>query len=224
MGTARYILVIPACAALVWLASGAVRLGFADTTTHESLRTMASWSARNIQPPLAEWLAVRNNLDEAALRSPNDPALHETLGVLLFQRAGTFEFVGLAHEKFVASLGLRPTSPYAWASVAAARYAQGKTDALFEVALVNAIALGPSEAEVQWTVADLGLAVWDDVSDATRRSIRTAIAAGMQRDPLGFLQVSQRRGRLDPACRHVAGNKRITDTKWVNLCEGRGTT
>lgn len=125
----------------------------------------------------------------------------------------------LAHAYFSQSLGIRPSSPYSWASLAAARYALGKTDATFESALVNAVLLGPSEAEVQATVADFGLAVWDEVQPATRVAIEAAVHSGMRRNPMEMLRILQRRGRLEMACRFIGESRRGADSKWLDLCD-----
>jgi len=216
--------IVPVLAGIAWVSVHAVRMGSADSVVHDALRSMAVWSAKRTWPDLDQWLAVRNDLAHAARLAPGDPATRDTLGVLHVQRAGTPQFMDLAHEHFAAALMLRPSSPYSWASIAMARYGLGKTDRIFEAALVNAMRLGPSEAEVQATVADLGLAVWDEVAPATRTAIEQAIGAGMRRNPMEMLQISQRRGRLEPACRHLEGNRRITEPKWLNLCARREIT
>ena len=86
---------------------------------------------------------------------------------------------------------------------------------------MNAVRMGPSEPEVQAAVADLGLAMWDELQPASRGAAEQAIAAGMRRSPPEMLTISMRRGRLEPACRHVGFIRRIDDPKWSQLCESR---
>jgi Flp pilus assembly protein CpaB len=84
--------------------------------------------------------------------------------------------------------------------------------------------MGPWEPEVQRVVADVGLATFNEVQARTRATIERMVAFGMRRQPLEILQIAQRRGRLDVACRHVADNKHVTDLKWITLCEKGRTT
>ena len=149
------------------------------------------------------------------LRIPQPP---ELLGVLHLRRAGRAEYAELALEHFARALELRPSSPYTWANVAEARYRLGMTQAPFERILVVTQRLGPSEPETQRLVADLGLAMWDEIRPETQGAVAAAIGAGMRRNPLEMLQISERRGRLALACTHVPGDKRLRETKWVQVC------
>jgi hypothetical protein len=45
------------------------------------------------------------------------------------------------------------------------------------------------------------------------------VAAGFRRNPLEMLQISERRGRLDIACRHLEGNTRMPDARWAEMCQ-----
>ena len=123
-----------------------------------------------------------------------------------------------ASVHFLKAIELRPTAPNAWANIAAVRYREGGTGAGFEAALVRAAQLGPYEPEVQGVVANYGLAVFNEVTPATRSAIEAMVAAGMKRKPLEMLQIADRRGRLEVACRHLAGPPRQTDSKVTQLC------
>lgn len=221
---ARIAMVVPATAALIGLSVLAYTMGNAETIAYGASREIDTWSATRSQPGIDTWMRVRADLHRAQRLSSGDPTVQELLGVLHARRASPQAFFEVALEHFVRALELRPTSPYTWANIAEARYQLGRTDSRFQELLVRAATLGPAEPEVQRTVADLGLAFWDEVSPVTRAAVERAIASGMRRNPVEMLQISQRRGRLEPACRHVEGNQRITDPKWVNLCESRRTT
>jgi hypothetical protein len=81
--------------------------------------------------------------------------------------------------------------------------------------------MGPAEPEVQRTVIDYGLALWDEESPQTRQAVETAITGAMKRDPAEALQIAERRGRLAVACRHLADAPRRVDPEWRLLCRRR---
>lgn len=211
-------------AILIALSVAAARMGLAESAGNDADLAARGWAARGQPPAFEEWLTVRDDLYRAARRSPANAALRERLGTLHARRAFDPDYFEIALEELSRALVLRPTSPYAWAAYAEVSYHLGRTGPAFEAALRNAAMLGPSEAEVLKTVADFGLAVWDEATPATRAATEMAIRAGMQRNPLAMLQVSERRGRLDPACRHYTPHPRTTGTRWAQLCEGTGKT
>jgi len=86
------------------------------------------------------------------------------------------------------------------------------------------IASGTSAAEVQQIVSDLGLAVLDEVTPATRAVIERMVAAGMKRNAPEILQIAARRGRLDAACPHLGGVPRPAASKWTQLCQSMEAT
>lgn len=221
MGTGRrFLMVLPAVGALLLLSIFAVRWGIADSLARAATRDINSWAATRTSPGLDAWLAVRADLERAQGLSPSNPQPPELLGVMHLRRAGRAEYAEQALEHFGRSLALRPSSPFAWANVAEARYQLGMTAAPFERILVQSWRMGPSEPETQRLLADLGLAMWDEVGRDTQSAISAAIAAAMRRNPLDTLQISERRGRLALACSHVPGDKRLRETKWIAVCGG----
>jgi hypothetical protein len=209
---------------MAWLSIEAYRLGVADEIVTQSNETMEGAAWRKSPPSLQAWLAVRNDLMQAERLAPESPAVHESLGVLHARRAASPEMLAYARDYFIAALEGRPTSPYTWANYAETKYLLGETGGGFERALVRAAEMGPWEPEVQRVVADVGLATFNEVQARTRATIERMVAFGMRRQPLEILQIAQRRGRLDVACRHVADNKHVTDLKWITLCEKGRTT
>ena len=115
-------------------------------------------------------------------------------------------------------------SPYTWANLAAVEYRLGDTGSTFRSAMVHAAELGPQEPEVQATVANFGLAVWNEVDPQTQAAIESSVAAGMKRQPRQILQIAERRGRLAVACRHAVGSPSQTDTKWLHPCQSTEAT
>ena len=214
----RVLVVVPAIATLAFVSVWAARWGTADALAHDATREINTWTATGVTPGIDTWMWVRSDLQRAERLSPSDPAVPELLGVLHLQRAGRAEFSELALEHFARALSLRPSSPYTWANVAEARYRLGMTQAPFERILVLTQRLGPSEPETQRLLAELGLAMWDEIGPETQQAVRSAIRAGMRRNPLETLRISERRGRLSVACVHVPGDARLKETKWVEAC------
>jgi len=210
--------------AAIALSIDAWRLAASDSIVFETNRVIDSADWRKAQPPLEAWLRARNELLEAESLAPRSGMVAEALGILHARRADSREFLVYARDYFVHSLELRPTSPYTWANYARTKYLLGETGPAFERALGNAARLGPWEPDVQRLVADMGLAVLNEVQPDTRREIEAIVSLGMRRNPLEILQIAEKRGRLDVACRYVPGNRRLSDVKWITLCERRSKT
>ena len=159
-------------------------------------------------------------LREALSAAPADPALHELHGIVEL-RAGEIQAAG---NEFERALELRPVAPVTWANVAEQRYLAGDTGPVFRTALLNAARLGPNEPAVQAEVANLGLAMWDDLAIADRAAVESMVAAGVRRSPREFLQIAGRRGRLMVACRHFVVPPRQADMEWTRTCQGMEAT
>ncbi len=202
----------------------AVRGGLADSVVYEASREMAAWNALNSRPREDTWSAVHEQLDNASKRIPDSPIVHELMGDLNARRVDHQEFLDEANVRFRKALELRPTSPYTWANLAELMYRTGNTGAAFEAAISRAAFLGPAEPEVQRTVISLGLAVLDEVKPATRATIEAMVTHGMRRNPLETLQIADRRGRLDIACRHLADTSDPARSKWLQVCPSMEAT
>ena len=223
MAWGRLLAVIPALG-LGWASVYAVEQGTASATVFDAAQEMSGWAEGKGQPTAERIAGLRVELEQAKRRAPADPAAHELLGLLHARSANRQEYVGEAGVHFLRSVELRPTSPNAWANIAAVRYREGNAGRAFEAALSRATQLGPFEPEVQRVVANYGLAVYDEVTPATRGAIDRMVAAGMKRKPLEMLQIAERRGRLHIACTHLAGSPRLTDSKWSQLCQSLEAT
>jgi tetratricopeptide (TPR) repeat protein len=206
----RLLVALPAIAVLAWAAIFASDTARANLLVLDSLAEMraarASWDG------ISEWL-----LEAKAIRA-TDPTTHEILGLLSLARASEADRLedGIAHLE--RALELRPASPFAWANLADARYRRGDAGPHLELPLQRAAELGPSEPGVQRIVGDLGLAVWDEVGPSTKAAVDRMVAAGIRRNPLEMLQISERRGRLDVACRHLADYPRKVGPRRGSLC------
>lgn len=214
----RVLMVVPAIATLAALSVWAARWGEADLLAYDATREMNTWTATGVTPGIDTWLWVRADLQRAEKLAPADPTVPELLGVLHLQRAGRAEFSELALEYLGRALELRPSSPYTWGNVAEARYRLGQTSGPFERILVVTQMLGPSEPETQRLLEELGLAMWDEIGPETKAAVTAAVTAGMKRNPLETLRISERRGRLDIVCKQAVGDTRLAGTKWVQVC------
>lgn len=221
MHPARFAVAIPAIVVLAALASQALHLGASGETVYRSAQEMATWRASGLEPDAGgvEWLIA--DLDAARAKAPGDPNIEELLGTLSLKRIDRPRFLEEALSHFRRAVDLRPTSPYSWADIVAADYRKGDSTGEIQAAIRNAARLGPAEPEVQRTVIDYGLALWDEESPQTRQAVETAITGAMKRDPAEALQIAERRGRLAVACRHLADAPRRVDPEWGLLCRSR---
>lgn len=200
----RALICVPVCVALVWSAAISTYTMRADALLREAGTEMATWPASGANPAPSSRGAVAAMLAEARTLRPREPFAHELLGQLALwgpRDVGPHE----AREAFAAALEFRPVSPYTWASFAEALYSGGEPGAKLEHVIEQAAALGPSEPRVQRVVADLGLAVWSELTPRGQAVVDRTLAAGIRRNPLELLRISERRGRLDLTCRHVIG-------------------
>jgi hypothetical protein len=214
----RFVVTVPAAAVLVWCAAIATQQGRTDDILDDAGKEMGTWLASRSQPGEQTMGWVQEDLERAVKLQPSDPKSQELLGALKARRIERQEFLSESVVHFTNSLATRPTSPYTWANLAEVNYRMGKTTQEFENALRRASALGPAEPEVQRTVANLGLAVWNEVQPSTRAAIDRMVTEGIKRNPLEMLQIGERRGRLDVVCGHLKGAMRRPDSKWAQLC------
>jgi hypothetical protein len=222
MHAARIAVAIPAVLVLAALGLQAVRLGDSGETVYRASREMATWSSSGHEPDAAgvEWLVA--DLEAAGDEAPGDPNVEELLGTLARKRIDRPGYLDEALAHFRRAVELRPTSPYSWADVVAADYRKGDSSGEIQAAMRNAARLGPAEPEVQRTVIDYGLALWDELSPQARQAVEAMITDAMKRDPERTVQIAGRRGRLAVACRHAADAPRRIDAEWGLLCGSRG--
>ena len=190
--------------ALAALTATALRWGIADAGLSQASREMARWEADGALPDLDTWLDVRSMLLAAQRHESGNPTLQEAQARLHAQRhdgnSGVEVFQEQALEYFQRAAVQRPVSPYTWASIALTRYRLGFTDAELQRALANAALLGPWEPEVQFIVADIGFALWDELPDAQRKEVLEMAVRGMKRYPESMVRIAEKRGRLALVC------------------------
>ena len=218
----RWARIVPILAALAWAGDAAVDTSRAKAHLRDASDEVASWSGT--LPADSAWNAAREALATAARLDPRDAAVQEVLGALEASRLDRRDLLEAGLGRLRESLRMRPASPYGWTTLARAEYAAGDTGPEFQAALVNASLLGPNEPQVQDTVADLGLAAWDDAASGTRRAIDLMVEKAVRRDAVQTLRLAERRGRLDLACRHLAGASRPPHPTERQLCHMEATS
>ena len=168
-------------------------------------------SARDVLLAKAEWV-------------PSDPRLQETIGVLEM-REGDGALLADAGDRFAIALRRRPVSAQTWANVASQKYRVGDTGPAFEKAFLNAARLGPNEVGVQAILANYGLALWPDLGPEMQARTDAIVGRAIARDPKEIMQIAQRRGRLQVACRHFNSQPRRADlAKWAETCQSLEAT
>jgi hypothetical protein len=221
----RILAIAPVVAGLAWLAVHSFEAGAAGTQVFEAGVAMRAASVPGASRLAIDALpGVRDELLQAQTTTPRDPALHELLGLLDARQGNGPERFTSAAAHFVKALELRPTSPQTWGNLVAMKYRSGDTGAEFDAAIRHAAQLGKFEPEVQAILANYGLAMWDEIGPENRAAVETVIATGMKRNSLELLQIADRRGRLDVACRHLDGSTRQVDPKWSQLCQSMEAT
>lgn len=221
---ARWIVVAPLVAALALLSAWASHKAGASVALEAPAREMDTWSASGFPPGAETWGWIHDEVARVASTDPGNPNAQERLGTLGAVRMDNAEVAAESLEAIRQALVLRPVSPFPWAAYADALYRRGDTGKTFEAALERAVTLGPAEPGVQYRVALYGLAVYDEINESTRRAVDRAVAAGLRRDPQEVMTIAQRRGRLDIACRLLAGNEARSVQTRAQYCKEREAT
>lgn len=188
-----------------WLA---LRMGAASWTAEDTEQDLSAWDKRTnetgLPPTQAEWQAAMRDVQAAIARNPRDPHLKELESRLLALTIRVGEGVTNRLSESIAPLeraaALRPTSPYTWASLASALYANGKVDVRFYAVLERAVEAGPFEREALFVVIELGLAVWDTAPKSTQLAIQTALKNADRHEAAIIVEIAQRRGKLEQVC------------------------
>ncbi len=221
---ARAGVAVPVALGLAAASMSAVDAFRADRAVRIASTEIATWVASRTTPADSVWEGVREELASANDIVANDPGTLELLGILHSMRHTGAEYGQAAVVYFRQALAVRPSSPYTWANLAEVSYMQGRPASEIESVLSVAAFLGPSEPEIQRIVTDYGLALWDESTPAFQQTVERMLDAGLRRNPLEMLQISERRGRLAFACRHLVGNTRAPDPKWYQLCQSTEAT
>jgi hypothetical protein len=191
--------------------------GTANALSRSVSSEVSTWATSPTSPRPDTVSSLIADLSAVASRAPDQPYVEELAGILAARRRDPDE-MARAKSLFSKAAQGRPVSPYTWANIAHVDYELGQTGEEFEASLRHASELGPWEPAVQVTVVNYGLAVREEVSPSTRQAIDRMVASAMRRNPLETLQIAERRGRLDIACRELV-NPGYETTKKHLQCE-----
>jgi hypothetical protein len=207
MALSRTLIALLGASLLACAAYEAGRRGLADWISMRSRYEVNLWTEKQAAPTFQQWQRAVEALRSALKLAPEDPSLHDHLGVAYEVASATFSPGGrwnvyrefsLVH--FRQATVLRPTSPYSWANVALTKYGLGQRDDELYRALAAAMRLGPWEPGVQLITSDLGLLLWEDLAPALKEQVRAnwIRTAHRQADPLARLALT--RNRLGLLC------------------------
>lgn len=165
--------------------------GLADASYVSARHAMGQWLRSETQPNPAEWRAVRDAVQAARDREPDNPLFVEELGRLYEWRARGFDarqpvvaaFLERALEEFRTAARMRPASPTAWANIALIKFRLDALDAEFYAAAGHAARLGPWEPGVQLRLSEIGVAGWSRLTPTGRGLTAAALERGLQMQP-----------------------------------------
>lgn len=152
-----------------------------------------------------QWSEAEGHLQSALALDPGNPSLMEDLGLLEMNRAraaipreaaGLVRAVGYLRR----SLRARPSSPYAWANLALAKFWVGEMDAEFRYAIERADTLGAWEPEVQVALVSVGFRAWPALPPASRAIVHQVLRRGLKRQEQVLFDMAAHFGRMDVLC------------------------
>ncbi len=154
-----------------------------------------------------EGTRVMQYLGSSLDHSPNNPWPLEIMGTLQLRSMSAAKDPQLAmaaargaNVNFRMALAQRPTSPFAWASLALTKLYLGEQDEELFRALERAEELGPWEPEVQQAVVFVGLTLWNRLNPAQQATVVRAMDRGARRNPGKIAEIAKTFDRIDLFC------------------------
>ena len=205
--SARAIAVLMA-AALLWAAWTTIQRGRAESFADEVEAAQQTWIAKQRKtgtlPDTSELRTATAVLDAARGLDAANPRFAELLGQVYatasIRSDVVNEFDPRAIGYFAEAVAQRPSSPYAWANFAWAKYQAGRIDRELMTALAHAARLGPWEKEVQLVVVDLGFALWAESPPSLQATVMTTAKNAQRYWANEVAVIAERRGRLAAVC------------------------
>jgi tetratricopeptide (TPR) repeat protein len=157
------------------------------------------------KPQIGEIGQARNALIKAVERTPDDPALHESLAYLYGLRAAmAASLPALEHAMldevlthYRSATTRRPMAPYAWVNIAQALHRKNEDPAAMWAALDRALAYGRREGGVQIRLAGILLARWDEAGVERQTELRNILLNSRGRAARQLRQMVVAAGRQD---------------------------
>jgi hypothetical protein len=165
------------------LAVLAVGLSVAELAGVSARGWMRQWEEQRQSGDSRDWESAYARLSLAHGLNPLSADYSADLGRLMEWRAWHQLSAGddggpdreRAGRFYQQALGNRPSWGFAWAHYAENRLLAGYRDEEFRQALEKAMTLAPWEPVVQRKIAWMGMAAWDDLPPATRKSVEQSV-------------------------------------------------
>ena len=195
-------------AALLWAAWTTIQRGRAESFADEVEIAQQEWIATQRKtgalPDITALRAATAALELARRLDEINPRYAELLGQIDATVAISGDVVkgfdARSLDYFAEAVVRRPSSPYAWANLAWAKYQVGQIDHVLMTALAQAARLGPWEKEVQFVVVDIGLALWAEIPVTLQTAVKNTTRNAKRYWPNEVATIAERRGRLAEVC------------------------
>ncbi len=192
---------------LGFLAFKAAKEGLSNFYAQSAHVEIERWSKSGQSLRGDEGARVMQYLGNSLHYAPENPWPLELMGTLQLRGVGAAKdpqlavvAVRSANAAFHRALVQRPTSPFAWASLALTKLYLGEQDDELLQALQRAEELGPWEPEVQQTVVFVGLTMWNRLNRAQQAMVVRAMERGAQRNPGKIAEIAKSFDRIDLFC------------------------
>ena len=203
----------------IYMISIATYWGLADVYYLPAMNQLKNWRLGKVELENKDWESLRISLSKALELDPDNPEIHEQLGLAIESRFSTMPsmdpeaevFRELALEHYRTSVLLRPTWPYGWSKLAAVKYRLGQIDDEFYQAFHNAERLGPWEPIIQRNLIEIGLLNWSIFSESERAFLLGMITHGLETQADALLNIVDNYGLLEIICLLNNKNSRVND-------------
>lgn len=209
---------------LLSLAFKAGKEGLSNFYAQSAQLEIERWSKPGRSLRGDEGARVAQFLGNSLRYSPHNPWPLELRGTLQLRNISAARDPQLAvaaarsaNMDFHMALVQRPSSPFAWASLALTKLYLGEQDEELFRALARAEELGPWEPEVQQTVVFVGLTVWNRLDPPQQAAAVRAMERGARRNPGKIAEIAKTFNRVDLFC--ALG---YSDSKGREICDPVG--
>lgn len=149
------------------------RMLVADISSYQVESFVSDWFSRGKLPSEKAWLIAHRAAERSLQFYPADNgAYYEDLGIIhewrhYFLPLGdprAYSSRNSALDAYRIAIELRPFWPYTWARLAVTKMKLLEFDEEFDLALRNSITYGPWRSDVNYLIAEMGLAFWVELS------------------------------------------------------------
>ena len=211
---------------LIFCGVVAAKWGISSVIAYPSISRLEDWREHQQRLEHGQWEVIRAGLVNALSYDPQNPELLHKLGLAY---EGEFYYIlgnGLAtdyrkfaYEYYQEASAIRPAWPYHWVDLLLVKYRLGEIDEDFNVAIKQAVILGPWEPWVQQVIADVGMHHWYHFTPEMQQLVNTTVRQGVQHldNAKPILELVKRYDMFDLIC--LSG---IDDLQVMQFCERNG--